>query len=109
MLWVSLSVSRKNESQGQGSQGNSSQVSHPSPRYQRDFGSESLLLKSCLIIPPDERSSIHLGNVNILNAKTEEQLKEDRVRNKKSHLNQKYYSPKFERPKSGKRQNRDIC
>ena len=71
-----VSVCRKSETQDQGA---SSQSSHPSPRYHRDFGCESLLLKSCTVIPADERSSIHEANINILNAKTEQQLKEDRV------------------------------
>ena len=34
------------------------------------------------IFVPEERSSIHLGNVNILNSKTDEQLIQDRVRPK---------------------------
>ena len=71
-----VSVCRKSETQDEGV---SSQLSHPSPRYHRDFGSESLLLKSCSVIPADERCSIHEANINILNAKTEQQLKEDRV------------------------------
>ena len=60
---------------------NVSSQSHLSERFHRDFGAESLLLKSCPVLPPDERWSIHEGNINILNAKTDEQLKEDRVTN----------------------------
>ena len=41
-----------------------------------------LWLKSIAIFVSEERSSIHLGNVNILNSKTDEQLIQDRVRPK---------------------------
>jgi hypothetical protein len=48
-------------------------------RVERDFGKESLMLKNSKILGEDERKSIHEGNINILNSKTEEQILKDRV------------------------------
>ncbi len=76
MMTIKYSSGSKFKEEGQS---RVSSQSHQSERFHRDFGAESLLLKSCSVLPPDERWSIHEGNVNILNAKTDEQLKEDRV------------------------------
>jgi len=51
-----------------------------STRFERDFGTESLLLKNSKILTADESKGIHDGNVNILNSKTEDQILKDKVR-----------------------------
>lgn len=46
----------------------------------RNFGEDSLVLQNSKILSAEERKSIHEGNINILNSKTEDQILKDKVK-----------------------------